>query len=182
MSGVSDDQRGAATEAPYVGASFEEVYRLEYAPLVRLALVLTGRGDVAEELVQDAFEAAHRRWNRLGGYDRPGAWLRRVVLNRCAGRHRRLRAEARALLRVAGQRTSTVDLGATDHELIAAIGRLPRRQAQVVALVLIDDRSVEEVAGLLGCGQPTVRTHLRRGRLALAADLGMQVPDDEEER
>lgn len=60
--GVSEEQLGAATETTYLAASFEDVYRSEYAPLVRLAVVLTGRLDVAEELVQDAFEAAHRRW------------------------------------------------------------------------------------------------------------------------
>lgn len=85
------------------------------------------------------------------------------------------------MLRVGAQRIHTVDLGAPDHELLAAIGRLSRRQAQVVVLILIDDRSVEEVATLLDCGQPTVLTHLRLGRLALAADLNVHTRDEPEE-
>ena len=105
--GVSEEQLGAATETTYVAASFEDVYRSEYAPLVRLAVVLTGRLDVAEELVQDAFEAAHRQWGHFGGYDRPGAWLRRVVLNSCAGR--RCPARARGWHRAGHSTTVALD-------------------------------------------------------------------------
>jgi RNA polymerase sigma-70 factor, ECF subfamily len=177
---VGEEPAGVTDEQPYVAASFEEVYRREYGPLVRLAVVLTGRVDVAEELVQDAFEAAHRRWDRLGGYDRPGAWVRRVVLNAYASRHRRLRVEARALLRLGGRRTTVVEFEPDDHELLAAVGRLPRRQAQVLALVLVDDRSIADVAELLRCSEPTVRTHLRRGRLALATQLGVTTATDEQ--
>ena len=136
---------------------------------------------LAEEVVQDAFEAAHRRWERLGGYDSPGAWVRRVVLNGCIGRHRRLRAEAKALLRVAGQRVTAVELDPMDQELIAALRALPRRQAQVVALVLVDDRSIDDAAALLGCAPATARTHLRRGRLALAARLGVSTVEQKED-
>ena len=155
-------------------ASFDDVYRSEFAGLVRVAYALTGRRDVAEELVQDAFEAAHRRWRRIGGYDQPGAWVRRVVLHRCIGRHRRLATETRLLVRLGQRRDTVVDATPTlDHELLGAIRALPGRQAQVITLVFLDDRTVDETATLLGCGPETVRTHLRRGRLTLAARLGI---------
>ncbi len=60
--------------------TFDLLYRKEYAPMVRLAWTLVGQRDVAEEIVQDAFVEAHRRWNRLCTYDKPGAWIRKVVL------------------------------------------------------------------------------------------------------
>jgi RNA polymerase sigma factor (sigma-70 family) len=154
-------------------ASFDDVYRQEYPGLVRLAFVLTGRLDVAEELVQDAFEAAHRKWHRISEYDRPGAWVRRVVLQRCIGRHRRLAVETRALVRMSGERERSADIVIADQDLLAAIRSLPMRQAQVVALVLLEDRSIDDVADLLGCSPATIRTHLRRGRLALASKLGL---------
>ncbi len=165
---------GGTTEVggAYV-ASFDDVYQKEYAGLVRLAFVLTGRLDVAEELVQDAFEAAHRKWNRLSGYDRPGACVRRVVLQRCIGRHRRLAVETRALIRISGERERSAEIVIADQHLLAAIRSLPTRQAQVVALVLLEDRSIDDVANLLSCSAATTRTHLRRGRLALATKLGV---------
>jgi RNA polymerase sigma-70 factor, ECF subfamily len=157
-------------------ASFDALYLAEYQPLVRLAFVLTGRRDIAEELVQDAFEMAHRRWNRISAYDKPGAWVRRVVLRRCVGRHRRLSIETKALMRLSARPQQDHELVVRDDALLSAVRRLPTRQAQVVALICLEDRSVDEVADLLNCAPPTVRTHLRRGRLALAAALG--IPDE----
>ncbi len=59
-----------------------------------------------------------------------------------------------------------------------AVRRLPRRQREVIALTLLEDRSIAETAAILGCGEETVRTHLRRGRQALAVTLGL--PEDDE--
>jgi RNA polymerase sigma-70 factor, ECF subfamily len=162
-----------------VVTSFDELYRREYAGMVRLAFVLTGRLDVAEELVQDAFESAHRRWAMIATYDQPGAWVRRVVLQRCIGRHRRLQVEARGLLRLARRAEHAVQLPDRDYELMAAIRALPARQAQVIALVLLEDRSVDDAAELLGCSPVTVRTHLHRGRTALAARLKLDTEPEE---
>jgi RNA polymerase sigma-70 factor, ECF subfamily len=154
-------------------ASFDAVYRHEYESLVRLAFVLTGRRDIAEELVQDSFEAAHRRWDRVSRYDKPGAWVRRVVLQRCIGRHRRLGVETKALLRLTARPPEFAELTVPDETLLRAIRRLPPRQAQVIVLICIEDRSADEVSELMECGSTTVRTHLRRGRLALAAALNL---------
>jgi RNA polymerase sigma-70 factor, ECF subfamily len=161
------------------GVSFNALYQHEYESLVRLAFVLTGRRDIAEELVQDAFEAAHRRWDRISRYDKPGAWIRRVVLQRCIGRHRRIGAETKALLRLTARPPEFAELTAPDSTLVQAIRRLPTRQAQVIALICVEDRSVDEVSDLLECGPATVRTHLRRGRLALAAALDLTDENDE---
>jgi hypothetical protein len=58
---------------------FDVFYRRELRPVVGLAYVLTGRRSAAEDLAQEAFVAAYRRWRDIGGYDDPGAWVRRVV-------------------------------------------------------------------------------------------------------
>lgn len=170
---VDDPTALDAVDDPIYVVTIDDVYRAEYPGLVRVAYALTGRLDVAEELVQDAFEQAHRRWDRIGAYERPGAWVRRVVLTRCIGRHRRVATEAKLLLRLAHRADHVDHTGFLDHDLLAAIRALPTRQAQVVSLVFLDDRPVDEVAELLGCSADTVRTHLRRGRLALAARLGL---------
>jgi RNA polymerase sigma-70 factor (ECF subfamily) len=40
------------------------------------------------------------RWSRVGGYDLPEVWVRRVALNLAAMADRSLRRRARALLRL----------------------------------------------------------------------------------
>src|SRR3954454_5481450 len=69
---------------------FDEFCRRDYATVAGLAFVLTGDWTVAEDLTQDAFFAAFRRWDALQSYDNRGAWVRRVVANRAVSWRRRL--------------------------------------------------------------------------------------------
>ena len=151
---------------------FEVLYARTYAPVVRLAFTLTGRRDIAEELAQDAFLAAHRNWSRVAGYDDPAAWVRRVVVNRAVSSGRRHVTSLRLLARLSSERPPEPDLDPDAERLWAAVRALPRRQAQVLALTYLEDRSTSEIAAILDCGEETVRTHLRRGRAALASRLG----------
>ncbi len=123
--------------------------------------------------MQDALADAHTRWAVVGSYDDPLAWARRAVLNRAAGRGRRLGREHRALGRVAGRPAPapTDELALRDDELWQAVRRLPRRQLEVVLLRWFEDLPVREVAALLGCGEESVRTHWRRARARLSDEL-----------
>jgi DNA-directed RNA polymerase specialized sigma24 family protein len=60
----------------------------------------------------------------------------------------------------------------------AALLALPRQQRAVIALFYLEDRPVAEIATLLGCSEGTVKTHLSRGRAALATRLGEEVTDE----
>jgi RNA polymerase sigma-70 factor (ECF subfamily) len=159
-----------------VGADFDAFYSKEYPPLVRLGYVLTGSRAVAEELVQETMLRAFRHWPRIAGYERPGAWARRVLCNLATSRGRRLAAEARALARLR-PKPPEPDLSAETVELWAAVRRLPARQAQVTALAYAEDRSIADIAALLGIAEGTVKAVLHRARGNLARALGL--PDEE---
>src|ERR671937_307180 len=153
--------------------TFEEFYRKEYTPVVGLAYALSGSRAGAEDLAQEAFFAAHRNWDRIAGYEQPGAWVRRVVANRSVSSFRRRAAEAKALARAAlGHRMELPDLGAGHPEFWNAVRSLPRRQSQVVALFYIEDLAIADVADILDMSPGTVKRHLHNGRLALAGRLG----------
>ncbi len=153
--------------------AFEDFYAEEYAAVVGLAYALCGSRSGAEDLAQEAFLASHRNWQRIGRYDQPGAWVRRVVANLSVSAVRRRVAEAKALARLAafGERTEVPDLAAGDPEFWAAVRSLPRRQAQVVALFYLEDRAVADVAVILDMSPGTVKRHLHDGRRALARRL-----------
>lgn len=173
MLGATPDDAEARSGlgAGVVRVPFEEFYRREYAAVVRLTFVLSGRSEVAEDVAQEAFLSAQRRWDRIAAYDDPGGWVRRVATNRCRSGFRRASAEVRALARLRGRPPEAVVLPEPAAELWQAVRSLPRRQAQVLALTYVEDRTAADVAALLGCGEETVRTHLRRGRDALARKL-----------
>ena len=52
---------------------FEEFYLHEYSTVVGLAYALSGSRWAAEDMAQEAFLAAHRNWDRIAEYEKPGA-------------------------------------------------------------------------------------------------------------
>ena len=157
--------------------SFSAFYEAEYRPMVRLAIALVGRRDVAEELVQDAFVTLHGRWDRVSRYESPEGWLRRVVINRSMSALRRRAVEVRLLGRLSRLRERPAELPDGEGEIWQAVAALPKRQAQVIALMFVDDLTVTEIAAVLECEENTVRTHLRRARQSLATRLGFEDED-----
>lgn len=162
---------------------FESFYRREYRSVLGLAIVMTGRRQLAEELTQEAFLATFRQWDRVGAFESPEAWVRRVVANRSVSAFRRATSEARALLRLGRPQREEVspDIEA-GVDVWREVRRLPKRQAQVVALTYVEDLPRREVARILQCGEETVKTHLDRARLALSQRLVDHLGEGSDER
>jgi RNA polymerase sigma-70 factor (ECF subfamily) len=80
-----------------VGAAFREERGAVLAALIRQV----GDFALAEDAVQDAFEAALAAWRRGGIPDRPGAWLTTAARRKAIDRHRRARATRRSASRPA---------------------------------------------------------------------------------
>ena len=153
---------------------FDVFYQREFRSVVGLAYALSGSRLAAEDLAQEAFMTAHQHWEKVGQYESPGAWVRRVVSNKSVSLYRRKAAEARALARVTFDRQIPLpDLDAHDEEFWQTVRSLPRRQAQAIALHYLEDRSVADVAAILGCTESTAKVHLHKGRKSLAARLGV---------
>jgi RNA polymerase sigma-70 factor (ECF subfamily) len=166
------------------GDAFDTFYRSEKPRVVAVVSSLTGDRAAAEDIVQEAFATAMRRWATVSAYERPGDWVKRVAVNRAISRFRRRQSETRALTRLVGRDgdddSIAGPLGASeawdDDPLWAAVRKLPRRQAQAVVLVYVDDLSLERVAEILECSVGSVKTHLHRARQRLAAELGQAMP------
>lgn len=127
--------------------------------------------EIVEELAQEAFVSAHTRRRRVGGFDRPDLWVRRVVINRSISFRRRGAIERKAVARVRPQREDASEPVVDDEIVWRAMRELSPRQAEVLALFYVEDLPLSGVAEILGLGPETVKTYLKRGRAALAAKL-----------
>lgn len=162
-----------------VPLSFSTWYRDEYSQVVGLLFALTGSRWSAEELAQDAFVEAHKRWATISGYDDPGAWVRKVAVNKARSWGRRKGAEARAYARhMVRERPLPFELPESAERFWATVRSLPERQGAIVALFYYEDRSVDYIAALLGVHPGTVKTQLHRARAQLAAQLGAEDRDE----
>lgn len=160
--------------APVAPAAFTAFYRRELPRLVALAAAIAGHAR-AEDVAQEALLRAHRDWDRIAEYDRPGAWVRRVAINLANSSARRLGAERRALGRVAARRTLDAPPPEVDG-FWALVRELPPRQAAAVALHYLDDLSISEIAHALDCAEGTAKAHLHKARQNLARRLRDEEP------
>ena len=163
--------REGGDDIEVVAESFDSYYRRDYRKLVGLAYVLTGSQWAAEDLAQDALTEAHRKWSTIQDYDDPEGWVRRVMVNKSTSRVRRLRTEAKGLVRMSGRRVEQIAPTERSLEVWTAVRDLPARQSQVIALYYWEDRPIAQVAMILGMSTETVKTHLKRARASLAIKL-----------
>jgi RNA polymerase sigma-70 factor (sigma-E family) len=139
-------------------AAVAALYQREYVPMVRLAHLITGSNEAAEDVVQEAFVKIYRKWDRA---DRPGAYLRTVVVNGCRSWLRRRRMERDRLPRPVPDGVDGVHGEA--RELLDALARLGIRQRTALVLRFYADLSEADVAEALGCRPGTVKSLVHRG-------------------
>jgi RNA polymerase sigma-70 factor (sigma-E family) len=156
-----------------VGALFSAHYR----GLVRLATLLLHDNAVAEDVVQDAYVALHRRWWRLRDADKALAYLRTSVVNGARSALRRRGVAERHLARYPAQEqlVASAEAGALSllrhREVLAAVRRLPARQREAIVLRYYAELSEAEIADAMGVSRGAVKSHAARGMAALRQSL-----------
>jgi len=167
-------QRASSPGEP--DTAFAALFRRELTPISRTAYLIVGDWEVAREIAQDTFVQVLRHWEKVAEMESPGGWARRVAIRK-AVRSRSRSARGRAATRAAALGPAA-EPDATGLDVHRALLTLPARQRAAIALHYLEDRPVTEIADLLGCSEGTVKTHLSRGRQALAAQLGEEVTDE----
>jgi RNA polymerase sigma-70 factor (sigma-E family) len=154
---------------------FDAFFDAHHRDLARLAYLLSGDRDAAEDLTAEAFTQAWKRWDRVVRADVPLAYVRRIVVNLAATRVRRLVRERRGW-RLLGADWSEAaqdpDPGVA-VDVRAALDRLPLRKRACVVLRHYYGLSEQETASTLGISVGTVKSQTSRGVAELAALLGV---------
>jgi RNA polymerase sigma-70 factor (sigma-E family) len=148
------------------------LYEVHFGTAFRLAYLLTGDADLAEDLVQDAFVRLIGRFGQLRSPDAFDAYLRRTVVNLSYSVFRRRRVE-RAYLAEESGRAQPPPVLAPDvegaDELWTQLQGLAARQRAVLVLRYYEDLSEQQTADLLGCPVRTVKSLVARGLAAMRA-------------
>lgn len=149
------------------------LYQAHAVGLVRLAMLMLGDQESAEDVVQEAFLGLYRRWDKLNDRDRVVAYVRSSVMNGCRDVLRRQsRRVPRMLLEPnAASAESHVLLAEEHREVLTALRLLPARQREAVILRYCLAWSEEEVAQAMSVSRGTVKSTSHRGLAALARIL-----------
>jgi RNA polymerase sigma-70 factor (sigma-E family) len=162
--------------------TFDDFVAAAATRLLRAAVFLVSDRQLAEDLVQSAFERTARHWRRVARTGNPEAYARRVLVNLAIddGRRRRRRPVVLGggsddLERIGG---TAPDRGIADLELRDLVERslaaLPPRQRAVLVLRYWCDLSEREIAADLGISTGTVKSQAARALGRLQQDLTLR--------
>lgn len=139
-----------------------EAYGANHLGLTRLAYVITGDREAAEDIVQEAFVATRQAWSRVNDV-RP--YLRAAVVNRSRSWLRRRQLERRVAPAPVGEYQGAPD------EMWDALGRLTARQRVSIVLRYYEGLPDAEIASTIGCREATVRTTIHRALATLRKEI-----------
>ena len=156
--------------------AFERLLDLYELKVFRMAVLFLKDPGRAEEVTQDIFV---KMWQVLPDYDGRAAmstWLYTIARNTCLSA---LRSEALRKTLPLDPASEPIAPGSGDGGGAAldriALGRclerLPEAQRIVITMFYLQEKDVKEVARMLDLPEGTVKSHLHRARLALAAML-----------
>jgi len=166
---VSDGS--TVTEALVSSDALRIAFDRHAGTLLRLCIVLTGRRQEAEDLVQESFVRLAPRAGALGE-DTTWPYLRRIALNLWKNRLRRIAIEARARRRGDLDPPSATSPPEDRDQMWKAVLQLPTRQRACVVLRYYEDLTERETAAVMGCSVGTVKSQSAKALARLGEALG----------
>ena len=148
---------------------FISLVRAEQEPLRRFLLALcAGDAALADDIAQDALVRAYVASGSFLGLSKFSTWLFRSAYNCYIDHCRKTKPEQTSV-------DDALDLPASEssdsafryQQLYRAMDRLPEKEKAAISLFYFEDRSIKEIAAILGIPQGTVKYHLSMGRTHL---------------
>jgi RNA polymerase sigma-70 factor (ECF subfamily) len=183
---LMEEQALEAFGTPDLLARFPSWMASEQRRVFLLCVRMLGDADEADSAAQDAFFKAYQALEKQSGeVDDPARWLTRIAVNTCLDRLRSKRwlfwrrrpggEDETAILALAAtsepnaeDRLFAVQIG---QRLAAGLETLSGRQRAVFTLRHFEDRSLEEIAQILGLDIGTVKAHMSRALTKLRVEL-----------
>lgn len=130
----------------------------------------------AEDAMQEAFIKAFSKIDQFKGDVTFGAWLKKIVINRCLDTIKSKKLETESIEDsvfeiVQDDNDWKVSDEATVSEILSAINNLPEKYQVVVQLFLLEGYDHQEISEILSISENASRTNLHRGKAILKNNL-----------
>lgn len=129
--------------------------------------------DDAKDVTQEAFIKAFRKLGQFRGDVTFGAWLKRIVINKCIDFLKSRTYDHQSLeegyLQVAEEEKEDwkVEDSVSLDQIKEIMGTLPEKYRYVLMLYLVEGYDHQEISEILGITENTSRTQLLRGKRKL---------------
>ncbi len=169
--------------------SFELLVENYQTLVFNTAVRLLGNFAEAQDIAQEVFLRAYRRYPQVRDCPRIGGWLRTVTRNLCLNYLNRYRGRWRFfsemkepdeeedfLATVAAPNNGVLDAVAADQNRLcqAALEELPPAQKIPLVLFHFEDLDYQEIAARLGWSLSKVKNNIFRGRRTLRRKLALE--------
>ena len=130
----------------------------------------------AEEAMQEGFIRAFTKLHQFDGEVTFGAWLKRIVINKCIDTLKARKLELTALnenimMTVEEENDWQVDDGLGVEDVKKAINELPEKYKYSLMLYLLEGYDHQEISEILGISEVASRTLVHRGKKKLQDQL-----------
>jgi RNA polymerase sigma-70 factor, ECF subfamily len=158
--------------------AFSQMYREQHkAMLAYAAGILAGDREAAEDAVDEAFLDIWKGAGNFAAIGHAEGWLGRIVRNKAVDWLRKQKGkvlpfELAEQGGLADDRCTPEEYAAQDSDAIwlrKALSKLSTEQREAIILCYYEDRSVADIAAVMGCPQNTVKTRLFHARKHLFA-------------
>ena len=157
--------------------SFGDWYREAQPGILESLLRVVNRRSLAEDALEEAFEKAFTRWERVQAMRSPNGWVYRVAVNAA---RRQLSREVREGERLAFVGAGTRAVPPPGGEAWLLVGDLPVRQRTAVVLRHVAGMTEAEIARAMGVTRSTVSSSLASAYRTLARTLSEHEPPSNE--
>jgi len=169
---TSDENLVKAT-AQGIRLAMEMLYKRHHLRVYRFALRLTDNAALAEDIVSDVFLDVWRKAGEFQGKSQVSTWLLAITRNKALSSFRRRRNEP-----LPESEAMSVPDPADDPEVLVCnkdrgelvrmcSAQLPATQREVIDLVYYHEKSLEEVAQIIGAPVGTIKTRMYYARRKL---------------
>jgi len=179
---------------PMTAEAAEEIAARDFAGIVeshrpqifRFLLASLRDVDLAETLTQECFLKAHRNWKHFRGDSSAMTWLMRIAINlqKDHWRNRRMQFWRQTQANAVdvddagdwlpnGERNAEQQILAKEQvaQVWKAVKSLSERQRTVFLLRYVEERELNEIAGMTGLSEGTVKAHLSRALSRVRGEL-----------
>jgi RNA polymerase sigma-70 factor (ECF subfamily) len=156
--------------------AFELLYARHNVRIYRFVLRLSKSAELAEDIMIEVFLAAWRTAHQFRSACQVSTWLLSIARRRAISALRRQSEKQlsgdEALIVDDANDLETVTSRSIRHSIIQkCLRQLPLAQAEIIELVYYQEKSIREVAQILGIPEGTVKTRMFYARARLAVLL-----------
>ncbi|MCI3920118.1 sigma-70 family RNA polymerase sigma factor [Paenibacillus sp. TRM 82003] len=162
---------------PDPARALEQLMEQFGATVMRTAYFYTGDRHLAEDISQEAFLRAYRKWDSFRGDSSVKTWLTTIAINVCRDKMgvRMFSEQPTDPTRMEQGRTISVEEEAMERfeksEVLRHLLRLPLPYQEALYLYYYLEFSTKEIAEATSSPEGTVRNRLHRAREALAREI-----------